>query len=90
MNDYLAREIRRKFYLQNVGGTSKKLEDFELYRRQRDSVKRIHALARDAYFRNNPGEESQWLPQLAMEAAQTQLTCENCDRDFYNEQVRMV
>ena len=89
VNEYLAREIRRKFYLQNIAGSSKKFEDFEAYRKQRDTAKRLCILARDAYFRNNDGEENNWLPRLAIEASQTQLTCENCDRDFFNEKVNI-
>ena len=87
INDYLAREIRRKFYLRSIAGTSKRFEDYESYRKQRETVKRLHNLARDAYFRNNPGEESHWLPILAMEAAQTPQSCENCERDFSSEKV---
>ena len=75
--------------MQNTAGSSKKFEDFESYRKQRDTVKRLCILARDAYFRNNDGEENNWLPRLAIEASQTQLTCENCDRDFFNEKVDM-
>ena len=90
MNEYLAREIRRKYYLQNVAGSSKKFEDFESYRKQRETAKRLCILARDAYFRNNDGEETNWLPRLAVEATQTQLTCENCDREFYNEKVSIL
>ena len=70
-----------------MAGTSKQFEDFENFRKQRDTVKRLCNLAREAYFRNNPGEENNWLPRMAMEAVQTHHSCENCDRDFYSEQV---
>ena len=87
INEYLGREIRRKFYLRNVAGTSKQFEDYESYRKQRETAKRLDTLARDAYFRNNLCQESHWLPILAMEAAQTSQSCENCDRDFTSEKV---
>ena len=88
VNEYLAREIRRKFYLRYAAGVSKSFEDYESYRQQRETAKRLDRLAMEAYFRNNPTQESHWLPILAVEAAQTFHNCENCDRDFTKEQVK--
>ena len=86
----MAREIRRKYYLKNVAGTSKQFDDFENFRKQRDTVKRLCILAREAYFRNSPTEENNWLPRMAIEAAQTLHSCDNCDRDFFSEQVNIL
>ena len=73
-----------------MAGTSKRREDLDAYQKQRTSSQKLDKLAMEAYFRNNPTQESHWLPILAMEAAQTSLCCENCDRDFTSEQVNKL
>jgi len=85
VNGYLAKQIRMKFDLKYNSGQSKRLEDWQAFAKQRDTVKSQVAAARSSFFAKNPGSEDHWLPILAMESGSVRQQCSTCEWDFRTE-----
>jgi len=72
--------------MKDNAGQTKRLEDWEAFSRQRAKVLHLVKSSRDAFFANNPGQEVEWLPVLALEASRVTPNCANCEWDFGSEQ----
>ena len=56
VNPYLKNQILMKYRLKDTSSNSKDLSEFERFQEQRANVERITALAKEAFFRQNPDQ----------------------------------